>query len=268
MPELPEVETIRRQLLPLYRGEVIRQVEVKTPSLLQDCTAEDFAHTLKDTAVEDIRRFAKYLIFRCDGRYPVFHLGMSGIFISERSQSNYPQHIHVEFTFQSGKQLFYQDVRKLGKIWLYREEPQFPDLGIDPMSEAFTPERFAELIRSRNMNVKQFLMDQSMVAGLGNIYVSEALFEAGISPRRKTGQLTDDEVQALYQAIQAVLQSAIEHFGTTYTAYRTVTGESGENQNFLKVYQREGQPCPRCGTPIEKVSIGNRSTFFCPTCQI
>lgn len=267
MPELPEVETIRRQLNSEYAGKTVENVTVFTPSVLKNCSAGKFRSLLQRRKLERIERRGKFLIFFFEGVYVVVHLGMSGIFVKERRFSNYPGHIHIRFRFVSGKKLYYQDVRRFGKIWLYKSKPKFPDLGLEPLDENFTLNKFSKLINLKRQNVKSFLMDQRIIAGIGNIYANEILFRAGISPLRRTESLRAEEIAALFKAIPTVLRSALERFGTTYRAYQTVSGDSGENQMFLQVYHREAQPCTVCATPIRKVIIGNRSTFYCPKCQ-
>ncbi len=269
MPELPEVETIRRQLLPIYRSEVLSEISFsdRAASLFQNCDVQLFRAALLGKSIADLQRTGKYLVFDLTDIFPVFHLGMSGIFLQEKSQSRYPQHVHVCMHFESGKHLYFQDMRRFGKIWLYRENPQFHNLGIDPISGDLTLNHFKELLQKSNMNAKLFLMDQHKLAGIGNIYASEILFKAGISPFRKTEDLKDSEIQRMYDAVLQILNMAIDRFGTTYSAYRTVTGQTGENQHFLKVYQRMGLPCFHCGQEIIKRMLGNRSTFYCENCQ-
>ena len=267
MPELPEVETIRRQLLPLCRDQVIDAVTVKTPYLIKNCTAAVFCDALQGRRVHHLDRIGKYLIWKCEGAYPVFHLGMTGIFLQDRRESRYPQHIHVEIGFESGQTLYFQDMRKFGKIWLYPSYPEIPTLGTDPITGRITPAQLLSWLQRRKTTLKQFLMNQTPIAGIGNIYASEILFESSLSPYRKTDEVTAAEAQRLQRAIGRILNDAIERFGTTYSAYRTVNGQSGENQNFLKVYQREGQPCVSCGEAIIKTVMGSRSTFYCPRCQ-
>lgn len=267
MPELPEVETIRRQLLPLYRGETIRKAILKTPRLLKNASAKDFRRSLPGKTIEDFRRRGKFLIIHCGEVYPVFHLGMSGIFLKDKAESRYPQHIHLEMIFDSGKQLYFQDMRKFGKIWLYKKPPEFPGLGVEPLGEELSGERLAEMLKGKQMNIKQFLMGQEIIAGIGNIYASEILFAAKISPLRKTNSLQPPEIAVLHREIGAILSAAVERFGTTYSAYRTVEGVSGQNQNFLKVYQRAEEACYTCGKKIRKIVLGSRSTFYCENCQ-
>lgn len=267
MPELPEVETIRRQLLPLYRGKTFQKVLVKSPVLLQNCDADFFSNALSGQKLNNLGRVGKFLILECDACYPVFHLGMSGIFLKDKSESKYPQHIHVEMQFDDGAMLYFQDMRKFGKIWLYKDYPELPTLGLDPINEELTIAQLAAFLEGRNTSIKQFLMNQKPIAGIGNIYASEILFDAAILPQRKADSLMDAEITRLHTAIHKILHAAIDRFGTTYDAYRTVNGESGRNQHFLKVYQRAGQPCVSCGSGILKKVMGNRSTFFCNNCQ-
>ncbi len=267
MPELPEVETIRRQLERAFCGDRILHVELKTPQLLQNSTPESLRRALEGRQVQAIGRRGKFLEFCCQGVFLVFHLGMSGIFLQCLSRSRFPQHIHLTIQWASGRGLYYQDVRRFGKIWLYRQPPHFPALGEEPLDKKFTLSKLKKLLNLSRSNIKRFLMDQTRLAGIGNIYANEILFEARISPFRRTCTLQEEEIRRLHRAICQVLTLAIQRFGTTYSAYRTVSGESGQNQHFLRVYQRAGQPCRRCGAPIERIRIDNRSTFFCTKCQ-
>jgi formamidopyrimidine-DNA glycosylase len=267
MPELPEVETIRRQLLPIYQGETIEHVECRKVRIFQNVTPEKFARSLKGRKILDIGRYGKFCIFNCDSVWATFHLGMSGIFLEDKRDSFHPQHIHIQIHFSSGKKLYFQDVRKFGKVWLFKEQPEFANLGVDPTTRKFTLNNFRKLVTLRQMNIKFLLMNQAVLAGIGNIYANEILFNAGISPLRKSNKLKEKGIADLYSSIKLILNQAIKKFGTSYSAYRTVSGEPGTNQHFLKVYQRAGQECYRCGKTIKKIVIGSRSTFYCPNCQ-
>ncbi len=267
MPELPEVETVRRQLLPLYQGKTIDNIVLRTPYLLKNAEPELFCNILRGKRLNDILRHGKFLTFVCEDLYPVFHLGMSGIFLSDRANSLYPQHIHVDIEFDDGSMLYFQDMRKFGKIWLYEDVPDFPTLGLDPINDTITLDRFREMLGQRGTAIKLFLMDQAHIAGIGNIYASEILHDAHILPKRPVKDLTNKETEALWQSITKILDLAIEKFGTSYSAYRTVSGETGDNQNFLQVYQRNDKPCYRCGEVVQKVVMGSRSTFYCEGCQ-
>ncbi len=267
MPELPEVETIRRQLAPVFEGRVLEAIQFRYAGLLQNARPAEVQDALQGKPLQKLDRFGKFLIFRFPENHLVFHLGMSGIFIRDERQSRYPQHIHVVMQFSGNQPLFYQDFRKFGKIWLYGPVLDFSEYGIDPFDKKFTLNHFRQLLHSTRKNIKQFLMDQHLIVGIGNIYANEMLFAAGILPTKRTDELTPEQEERLFASIRPILQKAIERFGTTYSAYRTVEGESGQNQHFLQVYHREGEPCYRCGTPIKKIVLGSRSTFYCPKCQ-
>lgn len=267
MPELPEVETIARQIRAHYLNARIARIEARPARIFQNVTAGEFAQRLQGKTLRAVDRHGKLMVWQVDDLYPVFHLGMSGIFIADRRFSRYPGHIHISFYFEGGRELHYQDTRKFGKVFLYRQKPDFDGLGMDPTKENFTLNKLKELLHLKSVNIKTFLMDQHLIAGIGNIYASEILFEAGISPFRPANRITDAEARNLFRAIRGILTAAIDRFGTTYSAYRTVEGGSGENQNFLKVYHRSGQPCPRCGAPVLKARLNNRSTFYCANCQ-
>ncbi len=267
MPELPEVETIRRQLLPYCRGEQLAEIRFRTPGILKNSSIEEVTASLTGKTLTDIRRKGKFLVFDFQGNYLVVHLGMSGIFLKTETESRYPQHIHVEFHWCSSKSLYFQDMRKFGNIRFYPSPPEFPNVGIDPFDEELNEERLYQLLARHKSNLKLFLMNQAYIAGIGNIYASEILYQAKLSPFRKTNEVSPAEAAILLDAIRQVLQKAIERFGTTYSAYRTVNGTEGENQHFLKVYQRNDHPCPRCGERIVKTVLGNRSSFYCPRCQ-
>lgn len=267
MPELPEVETIARQLSEYYVGKTIAEVDAKPARIYQNISASEFASALKGKKLEKINRYGKFMYWDAGKVYPVFHLGMSGIFVADKSVSNYPGHIHISFEFDNGRMLHFQDVRKFSKVFLYHKLPEFRQLGLDPTTQNFTLTAFRKLLNLRAISIKSFLMDQTIIAGIGNIYANEILFEAKINPFRPANKINKNDSQKLYAAISKILGLAIDHFGTSYTAYRTVEGDSGENQNFLKVYQQNGLPCMVCGTLIDKSVINSRSTFYCRKCQ-
>jgi formamidopyrimidine-DNA glycosylase len=267
MPELPEVETIARQIRKQYINSRLVKVLAQKSIIFQNIEASQFARALQGKKLLEVNRYGKFLYWKVHDIYPVFHLGMSGIFISEKSRSLYPQHIHVSFHFEDGSTLFFQDIRKFSKISLYREPPKFPQLGMDVTEEEFTLINFKKLLNLTNITVKNLLMDQARMAGIGNIYANEILFDAKIHPTTPAGGLTENEIKRLYRSIRKIIHSAIERFGTSYTAYLTVEGTPGDNQNFLKVYQKNGEPCPVCGETLDKLVLNSRSTFFCKKCQ-
>jgi formamidopyrimidine-DNA glycosylase len=267
MPELPEVETIARQIALRYLSARIEEVTVQPCIIFRNTTPEEFKGSLEGKTLYQVERYGKFMYWRVDDVYPVFHLGMSGIFINDRNSSLYPRHIHIGFRFSGGLQLFFQDVRKFSKIYLYRQIPDFANMGLDPTGENFTLNNLRKLLHLKKMILKTFLMDQHILAGIGNIYANEILFDAGLHPARKTQSLKEAEIKKLYNSIKKILDLATKRFGTTYSAYRTVEGANGGNQNFLKVYQRYGESCVKCGKPIERTVMNSRSTFFCKKCQ-
>lgn len=267
MPELPEVETIVRQIKPLYLGKTITHIKANPVRIFKNTSAKDFASALINKKLCSIRRYGKFLIWQVGDVHPVFHLGMSGIFIRNKSNSLYPQHIHITFKFEDGSYLYFQDVRKFSKVFLYNYNPKFENLGLDPTNKNFTLIKFKKLLHLSGITIKSFLMDQHRIAGIGNIYANESLFEAEINPFKPANKLSDKEENRLYSSIKMILEQAIKHFGTTYTSYRTVEGKVGENRDLLKVYHKVGKPCPRCGNVISKTIINSRSTFFCKACQ-
>nr|BBH94859.1 formamidopyrimidine-DNA glycosylase [Thermogemmatispora argillosa] len=181
-----------------------------------------------------------------------------------------PFYCRVCFTLADGRRLLYNDLRKFGKLALWpraQEAEALAGLGLEPLAPDFTAERLGQLLQGKKRPLKQVLLEQTLIAGLGNIYADEALFLAAIHPLRRADTLSSEEVAALRQAIVAVLQLGIEHGGTSFNDYRGLWGEAGNNYAHVQVYQRTGQPCRRCGTPIQRIIVAQRSTHFCPTCQ-
>lgn len=272
MPELPEVETIRRGLLKLIKGKTIARVTVYYPPLIQ-CPADiDLGSVLPGAAVTDILRRGKYLIFLLDNDWAlVLHLRMTGQIFPADPDKPRDKHIHAVFDFVGGPNLYYRDQRKFGRIILMPQKdlPTFTPLaklGPEPLS-GLTAEEFKSRLAKRKGKIKAVLLDQRVLAGLGNIYADEALHRAGIHPERVAQYLTPGEIEALYRAVQEVLRLGIDHQGTTINTYVNADGESGEFQKLLRVYGKKGQPCAVCGTPITKIEVGGRGTHFCPRCQ-
>ncbi|HFE63263.1 MAG TPA: DNA-formamidopyrimidine glycosylase, partial [Caldithrix sp.] len=205
MPELPEVETTVRQLRQYYLHKRIVKVEAKPVKIFRQISPEEFARSLENRNILAIERHGKFFYWDAEGIFPVFHLGMSGIFIRQKTQLKYPQHLHLAFYFEDGSELYFQDARKFGKIYLLHRKPQFEELGPDPLKENFTLNRFRQLLNSKSINIKTFLMDQKVIAGIGNIYASEILFQAGIHPLRKARSLSAAETKKLHRSILAIL---------------------------------------------------------------
>lgn len=270
MPELPEVETIVRDLAGLLPGAVIRAVEVVHADLVKGEDASAFAAGLRGARIEGVGRRAKNILLRLDRGLLVVNLGMTGRLLVRTPDDPPPTHLGVRLTLEDGRELDYHDIRRFGELrrytpegWARREE----ELGIEPLSDGFTGEYLYDLSRRSRVAVKTWLMDQRRVVGVGNIYASEALFRAAIDPRRPASTLSRGEAGRLRDAVQEVLREAIGFRGTTFLDYRDARGERGEFAGRLRMYDREGEPCPGCGRPVQRIVQGGRSTFFCPGCQ-
>jgi len=274
MPELPEVETIRRDLEPELTGRVIRKIDVHQADIvLPPHDPTSFRRRLKGRRIVEVGRRAKYLLFQLDDESILqVQLRMSGRFALGRDLPDPVEfrHIAARFHLDDGRTLFYDDIRRLGGLRLLdrsaweREETR---LGPEPLEPGYRAADLGHALGRTRGPVKNALMDQRRVAGVGNIYASEALFRAGVDPRRPGRELTADEVKRLHRTVRRVLREALEKAGTSFQNYRAVNGRSGAFQASLTVYAREGQPCRKCGHTIERIVQAGRSTFYCPTCQ-
>ena len=286
MPELPEVETVRRSLEPHILGRMIRGVEVR-PSLLSNAVKsgmlvlcypgpEEFTARLRGQRFEKLERHGKQLSFRLPDQCLQIHLGMTGqLTFCDPScglGSKFDQHTHISFEFCDGTHMHYRDVRKFGKFRLFpADHPQLltelARLGPDPLTPSFTGADFAQALRRTQRAVKAVLLDQAVVAGVGNIYADEALHLAGILPSTPAHQLGATRVSALFGAVREVLELALRHGGTTFSNYMDGEGRPGTNQEQLRAYGREGLPCLHCGTAMRRIMLAQRSTTYCPDCQ-
>lgn len=269
MPELPEVETVRRSLERLIAGASIASVEVREPRLRKPLSA-DFALTLTGRSVCKVGRRGKYLnIGLDDDRIWLVHLGMTGQLLVSDPQLPLRTHDHVIVTFKDGRCLRYNDTRRFGvmAVGSTEEIERLMALGVEPLSRAFSVHYLAEHLRRTQRTIKDVLMDQRVVAGVGNIYASELLLRARVNPVRVASTLNQDEIHRIVSAIKAVLREAIRYRGSSISDYLDGEGRRGGFQERFRVYDREGQPCLACTTPIQREMRGGRSTFFCPTCQ-
>ena len=271
MPELPEVETVARDLRGQLVGRRFVSATILWPRTLAMPAVEEVEARLKEREVIAIGRRGKYLLMHLDdGQTLVAHLRMTGrlSIVPGDSPLLEDKHTRAWFGLADGEALVFNDSRKFGRIWLAeRLDDVVGKLGPEPLAWDLTPGDFAARLRRRKTALKALLLDQTVVAGVGNIYADEALFRAGIHPLRKASTLTDAEVERLYDALREVLNEAINKRGTLLRDYRTPYGEDGYFQNHLRVYGRYGKPCPRCGEPIERIRVTQRSTHFCPKCQ-
>jgi formamidopyrimidine-DNA glycosylase len=282
MPELPEVETVRRGLAPHLEGARLARVEQNRPDL-RFPLPEDFVARLTGATIEALERRAKYLLARLDtGETLVAHLGMTGRFtVEEKAAGRFhhpagadPKHTHVVFETDKGTRIAYNDARRFGFMALIptarlAEHPWFAGMGPEPLGPAFTPGALAAALAGRRQNIKVTLLVQRVVAGLGNIYVSEALHLAGISPERPAGEVTAKEIGKLVPAIRTTLEAAIQAGGSSLRDYRQADGGLGYFQHSFRVYDREEHPCPTraCKGQVRRMVQAGRSTFFCPVCQ-
>ena len=267
MPELPEVETIKNELSPWVVGQSFTQVTILDTELFCGGSAEEVRRGLIGQKVESLERRGKYLIFRLSsGRSLIMHLRMTGVLLlNPRGVNRYARAV---FQFFNGHRLVFSDLRRLGLICLVdNADTVVGKLGPEPLDESFTPDILGQRLSRHHIPVKAALLDQSIVAGIGNMYADEALFAARIHPLRKADALSPEEVQTLYHCIHRILQAAISSKGASVDTYVRPEGELGTAHFDFKVAHKGGKPCPICNSSIERVLVQNRGTCFCPRCQ-
>lgn len=273
MPELPEVETVRKGLEHLVKGKKIKDVAVFWPKIIESPDSEDFKTQLVGEEILDIDRRGKYLIFKLIHFDMISHLRMEGKFEYHKGSDPVMKHSHVIFKFSDETELRYLDVRKFGRFVLVPKDTSqmykgLQKLGPEPTEEAFLLEGFEQELKKRKKPIKPLLLDQTLVTGLGNIYVDESLFRAGIHPEQEANTLTKKEIAILHREIIAVLGEAVEAGGTTIRTYQNALGDAGNFQVSLMVYGQNGESCPKCGAEILKKKVAQRGTHYCPHCQI
>jgi len=273
MPELPEVETVRRQLEPVLVGRRFERVEILDSRLVRPLEPLEVAAELEGERVAAVERRGKYLIVRFEsGRVLLIHLRMTGsLRHAARGTLQDDPHRRAVVRLDDGSDVAYRDVRRFG-TWVLVEPGELDPylarrLGREPLGRAFTAGRLRERLEGRRAPVKAALLDQRTLAGMGNIYVDEALWRARIHPLRPAGELDESELRRLTRGIKDALRAGIARQGATLRDYARPDGATGGMQHELKVYGRTGEPCDRCGTPIEKTRAGGRGTWYCPTCQ-
>lgn len=270
MPELPEVETIVNDLAPRVEGRAFREVLVHWPRTVEEPAPDDLACALVGQGIERLYRRGKYILFSlASGQTLAVHLGMTGrLYVPDLGEPPDPYCV-ARFLLDGGLEVRFADVRKFGRIRLAEDTSGVVGkLGPDPLEGSFNPGELRERLKRRpRARIKALLLDQSFLAGLGNIYTDEALFEAGIHPTRAAGSLPDDKIEELHQAIRAVLARGIRNRGTSFSDYRDGFGRMGNNQESLAVFHRKGSPCTRCSAIIRRIVVAGRGTYFCPRCQ-
>ncbi|MGE5397308.1 MAG: bifunctional DNA-formamidopyrimidine glycosylase/DNA-(apurinic or apyrimidinic site) lyase [Chitinophagales bacterium] len=266
MPELPEVETIVRSLSKAVGYRVEKLVVYKPVVVRQECYSID---SLTGLPIESITRRGKFIVMDLGGQhYLIWHMGMSGrLFLTESGQTR-ANHTHVVLHLVDAGELHYVDPRRFGGLWLvHRPEDVFGQLGPEPLGKEFSAAYLEKSLRNKKTPIKNLLLNQCVVAGIGNIYADEILFDSAISPERIAGSLDSKEIAKLHRSIKKVLRQGIECRGTTFRDYRDGFNRPGGFQEYLRVYGREGKPCLKCGNPICRIKMGGRSTHFCQHCQ-
>ncbi len=272
MPELPEVETIRRTLAGHITGLEIKKVILYWAPAVRGRGDSSFADIVSGSRIQSLDRRGKYLLINLDnGHTLIAHMRMTGRLLYYPEDLEPARHTHVVLKLSQGE-LHFNDTRKFGRIQAVLTAECFSTsslsiLGPEPLSEEMTPARLGERLARKKKNLKAALLDQTVVAGLGNIYVDEALFRARISPERSASALTEEELRALHQAMIEVLKAGIEANGTSFRDYRDANGEQGLFQKRLQAYGRGGEPCLNCGEPLKKKKVAGRTTVSCEKCQ-
>jgi len=272
MPELPEVETIKRDLEDKVRGKRVKKVMIKNEKCVREPLPGEFIKRVEGRVFKEIQRRGKFLLIRLDSLDTlVIHLKLTGRLIYSK-QGEMIDYARLMFIFDDRSQLVFADIRGFGSIWLIPDQefhriPSLNNLGLEPLEDDFTMEKFGNILRKKRGKIKPLLMDQSLIAGIGNVYSQEALFLAGINPERSPSGLLDEEIRSLYNNLKQILQEAIRHRGSSVDTYVDLEGEKGSYEEHLNVYGRKGQSCPRCGATIKRINLAGRGTYFCPKCQ-
>ena len=272
MPELPEVETVRASLEPKLVGRRFEEVEIHDSRLTRPVDPAEVAAELEGERVSAVDRRGKYLIVRFEsGLVLLIHLRMTGNLVHSRNGAQAQAHLRAVVKLDDGSDVIYRDVRRFG-TWLVLAVDEVDTylaarLGLEPLERTFSARNLGERLVGRRVSIKAALLDQRILAGVGNIYADEALWRARIDPRRPAGELDRGELGKLHRGIRRALEAGIARQGATLRDYRTPEGAAGTMQNEFKVYGREGEPCDRCGTPIAKTRAGGRGTWYCPRCQ-
>lgn len=277
MPELPEVENVKRGLNEIVVGETVIKVEVRWDNIIESPAPNKFSKQLMGQQIERVDRRGKFLLFYFTDDVLISHLRMEGKYqlVTPEEDGRLPRrtkHTHVIFHLESGKQLWYLDVRKFGRMSLVKKGEEFDHkslakLGPEPTEEDFELADMQEFLTRRSKAIKGVLLDQQIVVGVGNIYADEILHQANIHPATPANQLTDEDEIRMHQAIIRVLNKAVDNGGTTIRTYENAFGDVGMYQDYLQVYGRDGEECKTCGTEIHKIKIAGRGTHYCPVCQ-
>lgn len=269
MPELPEVETVKNELMPHVVGRKLTGITLLWEGIVKQPSAKDFRSHLLGQQITGLARHGKYLVVTLAGDDSlIIHLKMSGSLLVGLDSSEPPKYTRAVIHLDNGTNIFFRDPRKFGAMWLVADKNTIVGkLGPEPLEADFTPQVLAQRLSGRTAPIKALLCDQSVIAGIGNMYADEALFAARIHPLRSGGSLSPDEIERLHNAIQQILRSAIGNKGASIVNYLRPGGELGTAHFEFKVAHGRGKDCPICGGPIQRITVRNRGTYFCPKCQ-
>jgi formamidopyrimidine-DNA glycosylase len=271
MPELPEVETVCRKLDPELAGRRIERLEVLDARWCRPAPPAELEGAVSGRTIEGLGRRGKYLLLALDGAQTlVMHLRMTGNLVIPNGSTE-GRHLRARFRLDDGRELWFTDPRRFGEAFLIDDADlgaRFARLGVEPLSPEFTPAALGEIAAGRTAPLKSFLLDQSGIAGVGNIYADEALFRARLHPLSPAGSMRPEHLEALREAVVAALEAGIDGGGASIDDYRDGRGERGTMQDEFLVHTREGKPCPSCGAPIARIVVAGRSTYYCPSCQV
>jgi formamidopyrimidine-DNA glycosylase len=270
MPELPEVETVKNKLKNLVLNKKIIDVNVRYANIISYPKIEEFKQNLINQTIIDIKRRGKWLMFELNDYYLLSHLRMEGKYVIRDKNEEYNKHEHVEFVFSDNTTLRYKDTRKFGRMYLYKKDEVYDnkplnELGLEPWDDKLTIDYLKEKLKNKKLPIKTLLLDQSIIVGLGNIYVDEVLFMSCINPLTKPDKLKDKDLENIIINCKTVLEHAIELGGTTIRTYESSEGVHGLFQNELLVHGKD--ICPKCNKKIEKIRVGGRGTYYCKNCQ-
>ena len=272
MPELPEVETVKNTLKPKLVCKTITNVKIYYDNMIDYPSAKEFTKNIINQKINDISRYGKWLIFILDDYYLLSHLRMEGKYFFKTKENPLSPHEHIVFTLDNNEELRYHDVRKFGKMLLIEKDKikeigPLKDLGYEPWSNDLTISYLKDKYKNKKLPIKQVLLDQSIITGIGNIYADEILFLSKINPLKKSYLLNEEELNNIIKYTRQVLSAAIEKGGSTIRSYTSVNGVHGLFQQELLVHTKENMPCKDCGTKIIKIKVGGRGTYYCPNCQ-
>lgn len=272
MPELPEVETVRRTLEPLVVGKTIRHIDVFFDKMIRTHSVIDFQHQIEDTTIQGIGRYGKHLLFDLGDYILISHLRMEGKYFIKELDEPKDKHEHVIFYFTDGLTLRYHDTRKFGTFDLYHktemnQQNPLSNLGPEPYSKDLTVAYLHSKLAHKTIAIKPALLDQTIICGLGNIYVDEVLFWSKIHPETPCNQLRKVDIERIIKASKQVIDKAIDLGGSTIRSYTASLGVTGRFQNELMVHTKEHEACQVCNTTINKIKVGGRGTYYCPSCQ-